>query len=56
MPSETITQTLSIGENDYDIERTQLNDAANALLMLCLDFNGLPRYQSYLTKVNIFRV
>lgn len=27
--SETITQTLSIGENDYEIERTQLNDAAN---------------------------
>ena len=25
-------------------------------LMPCLDLNGLPRYQSYLTKVNIFRV
>lgn len=32
--SETITQTLSIGENVYEIERTQLNDAANALLNL----------------------
>lgn len=32
--SETITRTLSVGESDYEIERTQLNDAANALLNL----------------------
>ena len=32
--SENITQTLSIGENDSEIQRTQVNDAANALLNL----------------------
>ena len=32
--SENITQTLSIGENDNEIERTQVNDAVNALLNL----------------------